>query len=96
LVSCFGKWKHLGIPSAPKQSTLAYANEHRSWELFQKVFYGLWSRCWEEFIGKTKFRFKNKLLSFDATMIELWARLFDWAKYRWTKGSGKASFASGP
>jgi len=44
LASCFGKLKHLGLPSAPKRSTLAYANEHRPWELFQKVFYGLLSR----------------------------------------------------
>ena len=43
--SCFGKLKHLGISQSPKRSTLAYANEHRSWELFQKVFYELLSRC---------------------------------------------------
>jgi len=83
---CFGKLRHLGIEGAAKRSTLAYANEHRSWELFQKVFYGLLSRCRGEFIGKGKFRFKNKLLSFDATVIELCASLFDWAKFRRTKG----------
>jgi hypothetical protein len=27
--------KHLGVPVAPKRSTLAYANEHRLWELYQ-------------------------------------------------------------
>jgi hypothetical protein len=32
LRSCEGKLKHLGIP-APNRSTLAYANEHRPWEL---------------------------------------------------------------
>lgn len=89
LASCFGKLKHLGIPSGPKRSTLAYANEHRSWELFQKTFYGLLSRCQGEFIGKSKFRFKNKLMSFDATLIELCASLFDWARFRRTKGAVK-------
>jgi hypothetical protein len=89
LASCFGKLKHLGIPAAPKRSTSAYANEHRSWELFQKAFYGLLSRCQGEFIGKTKFRFKNKLMSFDATLIELCASLFDWARFRRTKGAVK-------
>ena len=89
LASCFGKLKHLGISQSPKRSTLAYANEHRSWELFQKVFYELLSRCRGEFIGKTKFRFKNKLMSFDATVIELCASLFDWAKFRRTKGAVK-------
>jgi len=33
--SCEGQLKHLGVPLAPKRSTLAYANEHRPWELFQ-------------------------------------------------------------
>ena len=26
------KLRHLGLPEAPKRSTLAYANEHRPWE----------------------------------------------------------------
>jgi len=30
-----GTLKHLGVPVAPKRSTLAYANEHRLWELYQ-------------------------------------------------------------
>ncbi len=89
LASCFGKLRHLGISHGPKRSTLAHANEHRSWELFEKVFYGLLARYRGEFIGKTKFRFKNKLLRFDATVIELWASLFDWAKFRRTKGAVK-------
>src|SRR3989442_1420223 len=29
LASCEGKLKHLGVPEAPKKSTLAYANERR-------------------------------------------------------------------
>jgi hypothetical protein len=37
LRSCEGKLKHLGV-SAPSHSTLAYANEHRPWKLYQKVF----------------------------------------------------------
>jgi len=89
LASCFGKLKHLGISSAPKRSTLAYANEHRSWELYQRTFYELLSRCRGEFIGRTKFRFKNKLMSFDASVIDLCASLFDWAKFRRTKGAVK-------
>src|SRR4030042_1167190 len=37
LRSCEGKLKHLGI-SAPSHSTLAYANEHRPWQLYQLLF----------------------------------------------------------
>jgi IS4 transposase len=38
---------------------------------------------------KKKFRFKNKLFSLDATLIELCVSLFDWAVYRQTKGAVK-------
>src|SRR5438132_10690616 len=38
LASCEGKLKHLGVPEAPKKSTLAYANQHRPWQLYQTVF----------------------------------------------------------
>ena len=37
LKSCEGKLVHLGI-EAPARSSLSYANGHRPWELFEKVF----------------------------------------------------------
>jgi hypothetical protein len=40
LKSCEGKLAHLGI-EAPARSSLAYANAHRPWELYEKVFYQL-------------------------------------------------------
>jgi hypothetical protein len=83
-----GKLRHLGLPDAPKRSTLAYANEHRPWQLYRGVFYQLLSRC-REIAGTHGFRFKNKLLSLDATLIELCATVFDWAQYRRTKGAVK-------
>jgi hypothetical protein len=88
LRSCEGKLKHLGI-SAPNRSTLAYANEHRPWELYQKVFLQLLQRCQTQVQGKKKFRFKNKLVSLDSTTIDLSVTLFDWAKFRRTKGAIK-------
>jgi IS4 transposase len=88
LRSCEGKLKHLGI-SAPNRSTLAYANEHRPWELYQKVFLQLLHRCQTQVQGKKKFRFKNKLVSLDSTTIDLSVTLFDWAKFRRTKGAIK-------
>lgn len=89
LATCLGKLKHLGIDAAPKRSTLAYANEHRPWQLYQKVFYQLLAKCRVLARGKKPFRFKNKLFSLDATLIELCVTLFDWAKYRQTKGAIK-------
>jgi uncharacterized protein DUF4372/DDE family transposase len=92
LASCEGKLKHLGIPTAPKRSTLSYANEHRRWELFQTVFGQLLGKCQALVAGQgggKKFRFKNKLLSLDGTVIDLCVALFDWAEFRRTKGAVK-------
>ena len=88
LASCEGKLVHLGM-TAPARSTLAYANAHRPWPLYQAVFERLLERCRDAYRGPRKFRFKNKLLSLDATMIELCVSVFDWAKYQRTKGAVK-------
>ncbi len=88
LAASEGKLRHLGLPDAPRRSTLAYANEHRPWQLYQSVFYQLLARC-RSVAGSHGFRFKNKLLSLDATLVELCATIFDWAQYRRTKGAVK-------
>jgi hypothetical protein len=90
LASCEGKLTHLGI-AAPKRSTLAYANAHRPWALYQAVFDQLLERC-REVAGPKKFRFKNKLLSLDTTVIDLCADLFPWATFRRRKGAVKLHF----
>ena len=88
LRSIEGKARHLGI-EAPKRSTLAYANEHRPWEMFESVFHGLLSRIQADITPRHKFRFKNRLLSMDGTIIELCASSFDWAHYKRLKGAVK-------
>jgi Domain of unknown function (DUF4372)/Transposase DDE domain len=88
LRSSEGKLKHLGI-TAPNRSTLAYANEHRPWPLYRAVFQALLGRCQSAVPARRKFRFKPKLLSLDSTVIDLCATLFDWAKFRRTKGAVK-------
>jgi hypothetical protein len=89
LACCVGKLQHLGVKSAPNKSTLAYANEHRPWELYETVFGQLLGRCQALAHGRKPFRFRNKLYSFDSTLIELCVSLFDWARYRRTKGAVK-------
>ncbi len=92
LASCEGKLKHLGVPEAPKKSTLAYANENRPWELYQTVFGQVLGKCQSVVIEsgyKKKFRFKNKLTSLDSSTIDLCVSLFDWAQFRRTKGAVK-------
>jgi hypothetical protein len=53
------------------------------------VFFQLLGRCQAVARGRRKFRFKNKLVSLDASVIDLCATLFDWAKFRRTKGAVK-------
>ena len=82
---------HLGT-KLMKRSSLAYANAHRPWQTYQTVFYQLLGRC--QLLQKGhKFRFKNKLLSIDASVIDLCAAVFDWAKFRKTKGAVKLHMA---
>jgi hypothetical protein len=92
LACCEGHLKHLGVPVAPNKSTLAYANEHRPWQLYQTVFEGTLGKC-RELVqsqgGRKKFRFKNKLMSLDGSIIDLSVSMFDWAKYKRTKGAIK-------
>lgn len=92
LKCCLGKLKHLGVPKAPPRSSLSYANKNRPAGLFRDLFFktydhfqahgGLGSR-------KKRFRFNNKLLSFDATVISLCLSLFHWAEFRRAKGGVK-------
>jgi hypothetical protein len=88
LRSCEGKLQHLGI-TAPCRSTLAYANEHRPWQLYQEIFLRLLQRCRSQVFTEKKFRFKNPLRSLDSSIIDLSVTLFDWAKFRRTKGAVK-------
>ena len=94
LAASEGKLKHLGLPGAPARSTLSYANEHRPWQLYETVFHQLLAKCQHLVASQPgkkqrKFRFKNKLLSLDATVIALCASAFDWAQFRRTKGAVK-------
>jgi hypothetical protein len=78
---------HLGVRPIHR-STLAYANAHRSHELFKKTFLWMLSKC-QEIAPKHNFRFKNPLHSIDATTIDLCLSLYNWAKFRTTKGAVK-------
>jgi hypothetical protein len=91
LASCEGRLEQLGV-SAPKRSTLAYANKHRPWELFRDVFYRTSERCRAELGHKTKFRFKNRLLSIDSSVVTLCLKMFPWATYSRQKGAVKLHF----
>jgi Domain of unknown function (DUF4372)/Transposase DDE domain len=88
LRSCEGKLNHLGIEVLPR-SSLSYANAHRPCELYEKVFLNLYADCQRQAPARKKFRFKNKLMSMDSTVIDLCLSMYDWAKYKRAKGAVK-------
>jgi len=90
LATAMGKLTHVGVKQAPSRSTLAYANQHRPWQLFESVFYALLGQA-ETLANqqKRRFRFKNPLFSIDASTIDLCLSLYDWATFRRKKGAVK-------
>ena len=90
LATAMGKLVHLGMRKTPPRSTLSYANTHRPWEVFQDVFGGVLQRCQDlAATRRRRFRFKNPLYSIDSTVIDLCIKVFDWARFRRTKGAIK-------
>lgn len=91
LKSATGNLNHMGIQKAPCKSSLSYINANRTWEIFQEYFYAQY----EEFkakaeFAKTKFRIRTKkILLLDSSLISLCLSVFDWAKYRRSKGAIK-------
>lgn len=80
-------WYHLGINTVAR-SSLADANSKRDYRVFEKLFYSLLERC-KDITPRREFKFTNPLYSFDSTTINLCLSMFDWAKYRATKGALK-------
>jgi hypothetical protein len=90
LATALGKLVHLGLKEAPARSTLSYANAHRPWQLFEAVFYQvLHEAVATAALQKRRFRFKNPLRSLDASTLNLCLSVFDWARFRRTKGAIK-------
>ena len=88
LASCEGRLQQWGI-KAPSHSTLSYANKNRPWQLFQNVFYRTSQRCRSELAMRTTFRFQNRLLSIDSSVVTLCLEMFPWATWSRQKGAIK-------
>ena len=90
LRSATGNLNHLGIQRAPSKSTVSYQNKHRDWTLFKDYYYELLSRLGQQAgFKQTKFRIKSKIFLLDSSTISLCLSLFDWAKYKTSKGAVK-------
>jgi len=91
LACCLGKLVHLGVGRAPNKSTLSYANARRSADIYRDLFWAMLGHFRDQRMlgAPTRFRFKNKLLSLDASTISLCLALFPWASFRRVKGGVK-------
>jgi len=81
------KFYHLGLKSV-RRSTLCDANNKRDYRIYEALFYEMVKRC-KDITPKHRFKFKNPLFLMDSTTIDLCLSLFDWAKFRTTKGAIK-------
>jgi len=90
LRSATGNLNHLGVQKAPSKSTISYQNKNRDWTLFKEYYYELLSHLGQQ-VGfkQVKFRIKSKIFLLDSSTISLCLSLFDWAKYKTSKGAVK-------
>lgn len=91
LRSTTGNLNHLGVGRAPSKSNISYINKHPTHELFKGLYFSLLDKLWQK---DTHFRkelnqLKRKVYLMDASVIPLCLSVFDWAKFRSTKGAVK-------
>lgn len=90
LRSATGNLNHLGVSKAPSKSTVSYQNKNRNWELFRDYYYELLRSLGQQpGFKQVKFKIKSKIFLLDSTTISLCLSLFDWAKYKTSKGAVK-------
>lgn len=97
LATALGKLGHLGVQRPPTRATLADANAHRPWQLYETLFYQVLTRC--QAVGaltRRRFRFKRPLRTLGTTLIELCAAVFDGARCVRTKGAIKLHLQLAP
>jgi len=78
---------HLGA-SPVARTSLARLNRHQPYTLYEHLFAKLYARCRGLAPGHG-FRFKNKLYSLDASLIDLSLKIFPWAHYALGKAAMK-------
>ena len=81
LYHCFGT-------TAVHRTTLADANESRSYKIYESLFIKLYEQCKIQ-APEHRFRFRNKLYSFDSSTIDLCLSVFPWARFRQAKAAVK-------
>ena len=78
---------HLGAQPVAR-SSLSRLNEKQPYTMYEALFGQLYTRC-QTLAPKHRFRFKNKLYSLDASLIDLSLKIFPWAHYALGKAAMK-------
>lgn len=86
-----GKMYHLGIGEVVSKTTLARANENRSYRIYQDLAMLLIKEAKRLYIGDSdlEVQLSNNVFAIDATTIDLCLSTFHWATFRSTKGGIK-------
>ena len=72
-----------------KRSTISDANNRISYQVYEQLFYSFLTKLEGNGYQSKKFRFKTPLYAMDASVIDLCLSVFEWAKFRRTKGGLK-------
>lgn len=85
------KWYHLGLGNSISKSNLAYANEHRNWQIFSDFASVLIMEARSIAKGNADLKFvsHNAVYAIDTSTIDLCLSVFWWAKFRKQKGAIK-------
>jgi len=78
---------HLGSQKISR-SALGRANEQLDYRFYEDLFQTLYQRCSGD-VRSHGFRFKNKLFSLDASLIDVSMKIFPWADYNRKKAAFK-------
>jgi hypothetical protein len=91
LKSATGDLNHLGVKKAPSKSSICYLNQNRDYRFFEALYFSLLDELEASFQRKRQYakRLKRKVFIMDASIIPLSLSLFDWAKFRTSKGAVK-------
>ena len=82
-----GKWYHIGLERL-KRSTISDANKRVPFQVYELLFYAMLKKC-NHLTKQRSFNFKNPLYALDSSIIDVCLSVFDWAKFRRTKGGIK-------
>jgi hypothetical protein len=76
MLACEGKLAHLGLDKAPARSTLSDANNKRSYQVFETIYYGLLAN-YHSFISDSRLKGLSirNLKIIDSTTIQLFSEI---------------------